>query len=202
MIKSILALVLSASICVASRADAADLYEPGFEGTWTGALRMLDPNTHNPMPLNFDMNAPIRVEMSIEFKGGEARVLLKESDGWVEVKPGKFVTLFHKTNGVVAAIESNIAPDQSAGWVETWNFTLTHKDDGSLYAFWVRSVNNYAMPAGSNVSARFFMSAFGELSRSGRTLVGQTQPGASTPSLNCAMTKSICEQGAQVMRPH
>lgn len=49
--------------------------------------------------------------------------------------------------------------------METWNYTLTHKDQKTLYVYFVRAVNNYLRSYDEKMDARFYRSAFGELRR-------------------------------------
>jgi len=84
---------------------------------------------------------------------------------WKEVKPGAFRIATHKTNATVYALDS--ASDVydtsgSGGWVESWTYSLTHKDTGSLYAGYWRAVSNY-LKKPDEKSARFLTAAFGEL---------------------------------------
>jgi hypothetical protein len=152
---------------VFSGALAAD-YDQNFDGTWIGAIRMIDSSLYNPVELPPEASSITArpMELAIEIEGTAARVSYNVGKGWTELKPGAFSVMAHKTNAIVVAIDSNILDDESAGWVETWNLTLTHKDDESLYAYWVRAVNNYNIPAMTNPYARFFLSGFGELAQS------------------------------------
>ena len=144
-------------------------FDPGFDGVWTGAIKIIDTTLYNPTPLPADLKTAVEAmnaEIAIEIKEGAAKVFIKTENGWDEVKRGSFDVVVHRMNAVVAAIDSNIAKNKSSGWVETWNFTLTHKDDKSLYAYWVRAVNNYHLAVGEPY-ARFVVSGVAELVPSG-----------------------------------
>lgn len=142
----------------------ADQYDTDFNGAWRGSLYKIDPQIHsNALP---DISAkPDALEFSIEIRNGTPHIFILHEDRWNAIKPGRFGIATHKTNAIIASIESAISED-GFGWVETWNITLTEKDDGALYAYWVRSVNNPHLPDGSLPDARFFMSRFGTLERS------------------------------------
>jgi len=193
-----LALVLALAVFAAGNASAAS-FDPGFQGTWIGDLIFIDPELTTPIVHPDLPKTEIKVRCAIEVKGDDIRVLtLRNDNSWVEVKPGAFVLMAHKTNAIVAAINSSIALDQSRGWVETWNFTLMHKDDDSLYAYWTRAVTNYHMPAGSDPSARFAFMALGELARSSPVVMGREAFAATAPRAGSPF--GACEKGAEVCR--
>ncbi|MBN1378012.1 MAG: hypothetical protein JXA04_02120 [Gammaproteobacteria bacterium] len=76
----------------------------------------------------------------------------QDTDGNVSLSPVKqdsFKIVQHKTNAIVFAIDSSsdvFDTTGAGGWVETWNITLTKKGESSIYAYHVRSVNNYLIP--------------------------------------------------------
>ncbi len=193
--------VIAGLALAASNASAVN-YEPGFDGTWIGVLNIIEPEIYNPMPLPPETGSSRTIELAIEIDGTDARVFYNDEKGWKEVKSGAFTTVIHKTNAVVAAIDSNIARDSSIGWVETWNLTLTHKDDGSLYAYWVRAVNNYNVAAMTDPNARFFFSGFGELTLS-PSISGPGRFSVSENKRNehCLPLDTYCGAGAPVNLP-
>lgn len=139
------------------------LYMGGFNGTWVGKLRVVD-----PAAVDSTVGAGTagkEFEYAIVVSGTSAKTYFRKDGSWEEIKPGAFHVAAHKTNAIVYAIDS--ASDVydssgSGGWVETWNFTLTHKNSTMLYVAWTRSVNNY-LKKPSEHGARFFIVAFGEM---------------------------------------
>jgi hypothetical protein len=165
LIRTVAALAALAPAMTSGEAQAGK-FDPSFDGAWSGTVKLIDPNTYNPVPVVTDPSKPWQdLELAIEIEGQTARVYVRNNDKLTEVKPGAFGAATHRTNAIVAASDSALAPDQTAGWVETWNLTLTHKDDDALYVFWMRAANNYHLPAMSNESARFFAVGSGELTR-------------------------------------
>ncbi len=139
------------------------LYMGGFNGTWVGKLTTIDPAAYDD---KIGSGTPGQAgEFAIVVSGTSAKVYIRRQDAWSEVKPGAFRVAAHKTTAVIYAIDS--ASDVfdktgSGGWVETWNFTLTHKTTTVLYVARWRAVNNY-LKKPSEDSARFFTASFGEL---------------------------------------
>lgn len=142
----------------------AELYMGGFEGTWVGKLRSVDGAAIDSKVGTG--KAGDLFEIALVVAGGAVRVLYRDKAGkWSEVKPGAFRIAAHKTNATVFATDS--ASDiydktGSGGWVESWTFTLSHKDRDTLYAGFTRAVNNYLEDAAKE-NARFFSVRFGEL---------------------------------------
>jgi hypothetical protein len=142
-----------------------DLYMGGFEGIWAGKLRTIDPAAFHATVGSGKPGTDW--EHAIIVSGSSVKIMFRV-DGtkpWKEVKPGTFRIVTHKTNATVYAIDS--ASDVydtsgSGGWVESWTYSLTHKDSGSLYAGFWRAVSNYLRKPDEK-SARFFGAAFGEL---------------------------------------
>jgi hypothetical protein len=65
---------------------------------------------------------------------------------WREIKSEQFNFYRHNSKAVLYAIDS--AADVydktgKGGWVEAWNFSLTHKDKKHLYAYFIKNVINY-----------------------------------------------------------
>jgi hypothetical protein len=169
MLRKTIVAAFGALFATAPVATRAANFDPGFDGAWAGVIKIIDTTLYNPTPLPADLKTAVETmksEIAIEIDQGAARVYIKTETGWDEVKQGSFDVVIHKTNAVVAAITANIAKDKSAGWVETWNFTLTRKDDKALYAYWVRVVNNYHLAVGEPY-ARFMVSGVAELVASG-----------------------------------
>ncbi len=172
-------------------AGAAEI-ETDFNGTWRGEFQKIDPLIHNSALPDLT-EIPEFIDFAIEISGDTTRVYIVEDGAWREVKPGSFGSVTHRTNAIVAATDSFFSADGQSGWVETWNFTLTMKDDDSLYAYWVRAVNNPHLKDGSSPDARFMMSRFGALQRSDPVLgKNSIQVTAETPDLICWQANSVC----------
>jgi hypothetical protein len=141
-----------------------DLYFGGFNGTWEGAIptRAIDQKT-------FDFKGePLNWRYRLIINGTTVHVFYKSENksGWSEVKPNKFQAAIHKTNAIVYAIDSAgdvMDKTGSGGWVETWNFTLTHRDKDTLYVLFTRAVNNYLEPLTKD-NARFIYAGAGQFS--------------------------------------
>lgn len=152
-----------------------DLYMGGFEGTWTGTLQWISPNAHEQskfLTANWlSDHESMQIKLIVHKKS--ANVFLKYKGEWREIMPGKFTIESHKTNAVVYAFNSSDdIKDMSGkgGWVETWSFTLTHKDKNRLFAYQIKSVNNYLSPydrkdSNGTIIGRYFRSSFGELEK-------------------------------------
>lgn len=185
---SMLLVCIAASIGVASAED----YATDFNGTWRGSFQKVDPNLQsNALP---DVtNHPEYLEFAIEISESSTRVYIQWDNAWQEIKPGSFGSLTHKTNAIIAATDSRFSQDGKIGWVETWNFTITAKDSDSLYAYWVRAVNNPHLVDGSSQDARFILSRFGTLQRS-EPVSGSNVIQASTaaPGSDCLQSHLIC----------
>ncbi len=135
----------------------------GFNGTWVGKLRIVDPAAVDGTVGSG--TAGKEYEYAVVVAGASAKVYSRKDGSWDEIKPGAFHVAAHKTNAIVYAIDSSTDvydSSGSGGWVETWNFTVTHKNTTTLYAAWTRSVNNY-LKKPSDRAARFFVVAFGEM---------------------------------------
>jgi hypothetical protein len=160
-------LLLSAALVLLSATFgySEDLYYGGYDGMWQGSLKI-----HGLDLTTFDETQKSSSEMDfrLQIKGATVRVFTKGND-WDEVKNGQFRIVVHKTSAVVYAADSaNDVYDKtgSGGWVESWNFSATHKDVDTIYVAWVRSVNNYLRPPWrERRGVPFFISGFGEMTR-------------------------------------
>jgi hypothetical protein len=171
---------------------AAEDYNTDFNGTWRGSLQRIDTQIHsNALP---DLTEhPDLIEFAIEISAGAPSVYIFQEGAWMEVKPDRFGLAVHKTNAILASMDSSFAEDSSYGWVETWNITLTEKEPGTLYAYWVRAVSNPNLPDGSDLSARFFMSRFGTLERSDPIAgANALQASAKVVSSSCMQSEIVC----------
>ena len=109
-----------------------ELYYGGFRGKWEGQLRLIDPNAYHS-EIGGGTAGQV-FEASFEVSGEKVRVFWGKHR--TEVKPGSFHLTTHKTNAIVYAMDSAadvMDKTGSGGWVETWTFTITHKDRNSLY---------------------------------------------------------------------
>jgi len=163
--KITIALAILLSLAVVHESRSQDLYLGGFNGTWEGTLarRKLDLKT---FALQGD---PSEWRLRLVISGTTARVFYfdKQTNEWSEIKSNEFRIATHKTNAIVYATDS--AEDVmdrtgSGGWVETWNFTLTHKDKDTLNVSLTQAVNNYLEPLTKD-SARIIYTGFGEILR-------------------------------------
>ena len=68
----------------------------------------------------------------------------------------------HRTNAVVVAIDSG--NDNDGMWVQTYNFSVTLKDQNTLITNWYNVVNNTGIPL-SSATSKFTGAAAGELTR-------------------------------------
>ncbi|MGH7982695.1 MAG: hypothetical protein ACREFF_06055 [Candidatus Udaeobacter sp.] len=144
-------------------ASTEDLYYGGYDGTWEGKLQgyRIDLAT-------FEQHSGGTMHVRLQIAGTQVRVFTKSGEDWSETKGKKFRMTIHKTNAVFYAIDSSsdvYDKTGSGGWVETWNFTATHKSVDTLYIAWIRSVNNYLRPPWQEKpGVPFMLSAFGEMS--------------------------------------
>lgn len=155
-----------------------DLYYGGFNGSWIGKLELQNPDSNNyPYVLyRFEDKKKYTVgqELKIDINNENVRVFEKKGDQWDEVKTGQFNIYNHKTDAVIFAMTSSLdVYDKTGrgGWVETWNFVLSHKDKETIFIHFVRSVNNYLFPYNKKNEqgeyiGRFLISSFGELKKS------------------------------------
>jgi hypothetical protein len=133
-------------------------YYGGFDGTWEGKMKFLG---SYPDPRS---QAAEFSERRLIIKGENVHVYTKPDANWVDSKPGAYRIFTSKTNAVIFAIDSG------AAWVETWNYTITHKGRDDLFVYAVRSVNNFEETADFKnaegiIIGRFFQARFGEMVR-------------------------------------
>jgi hypothetical protein len=151
---------------------ADDPYYGGFDGRWEGTLRFVPAEAYDP-EIGY---ATESARYAFAIKGDTVSVYSNDGTGWEESMPGNFRIAMHKTNGVIFAHHSSI-DDKSGktyGWVETWNFTFTHKDENSLYVLFTRAVNNLGVPydyRAQGARGRMLTIAHGEFVRAGSVTV-------------------------------
>lgn len=147
-----------------------DRYYGGFDGRWEGQM------SHISLPAFDNPKAQDYADAGIAFtiNGRSVKVYFKSppNGSWSELKPGGFQILVHKTNAIIFSITSSEDINDSTGsggWVETWSFTLTHKDENGLYVVATRAVNDYLRPYdhvyANGGRARLFRLYSGELSK-------------------------------------
>ena len=177
IIKAILAgaiILCSASFAAAQTSDekrTVDFYN-GFLGRWEGQLSATASEVFNSRsPEEIAAEGPIApISFAFTITASSVKVFTKAKAGeWTEAKAGNFRLLTGSTNAVLFAITSGGGDD---GWVETWNFTITHKERDSLDVVWTRAVNNFSHSSdykkkltGGYESGRFFSVRYGEMTR-------------------------------------
>lgn len=87
---------------------------------------------------------------------------MRQDGRWEEVKPGRFQLAGHRTNALVAAIDS--ARHSGGTWVESWAFNLIVMDTNRMQVLFSRQVNNMQLPT-SRTDATFAVLGYGELTR-------------------------------------
>lgn len=182
----------SISILMIMSTAHAENFQFDFDGTWSGKLQKIEP-VQEISTLATSPQIPEFIDYAIEISGDKIQVYLNFNGVWSEVKPQSFGSVTHKTNAVIAAMDSAFSQDGQVGWVETWNFTLTAKDNDSLYAYWVRAVNNPYLDDESHPDARFMMSRIGVLQRSEPVMaVNALQVKANAPDTECRQADIVC----------
>jgi hypothetical protein len=166
-------LCLAILLLVPVRAMAQeDPYYGGFDGRWEGSATFIPAEAFDPV--HGVTGETGRYAFSI--KGDSVSVYYNDGKGWQEAMPGGFRIVTHKTNGIIFGHTSRV-DDKSGktyGWVETWNFTFTHKDETSLYVLLTRAVNNLGLPYDyrtQDARGRMFTIARGEFARTGNVTV-------------------------------
>jgi len=173
------AILLAAFVLVweSATADAQkrnpDFYN-GFIGRWEGDFRPVPSQVFSPRPPDAPApnteNPPV-TQMAFSISASSVQVYTRPVNGtWHEIKSGNWRMLTGLTNAVVFSITSG--EDADGGWVETWNYTITHKERDSLQVVMTRAVNNFNKPSdylektNEGVSpGRFFRILYGEMTR-------------------------------------
>jgi hypothetical protein len=126
-----------------------------FDGVWAGTI-VIDKEA-----LLVASSTPAEgLPMRIEIHDAVVRVFIKEGDAFVEVKPGLFHIAPVEANAVIFATEASY----TAGWVESWAFVVTQKDDHTLIVEYSRLVNNVGAPS-SDPDSKFGTRGVGEFVR-------------------------------------
>lgn len=100
-----------------------------FGGEWRGKLQPLHGAHLDPRDWNLELRFFIR--------GDDAQVFIRRGSQWQEVKPGKFRFSQLKSNAVI------YSTDSGDGWVESWVFSLSKRDEESVFVYGNRIINNY-----------------------------------------------------------
>ena len=74
-----------------------------------------------------------------------ARVFMKSSSGWAEVKPGKFNLSVLDQTAILSALDSGW--DFEGKWIESWSIQLLRSSSDSATASFFRTVNNVHIPS-------------------------------------------------------
>ncbi len=133
---------------------AADL--GSLDGVWEGDLGAVNvPGAIGP---------PRLYTVRIVISGANASVFAHDVTGgpFQEVKHGAFHVTRLGPNGIVYAVDSG--GDADGTWVETWNFTVTLKQNDKLIINLCRMVNNIDLPTSVKYS-KFTENEAGELTR-------------------------------------
>jgi len=161
---AVLAIVFAASSTMPASANLATHPEqepaPGsqkivpFDGVWEGSI-FFDKEAFLAPTSTPAEGAPMRIEIH----GPVVRVFAKEVGGdFEEVKPGLFHIAPVSTNAVIFATQDEA---MSSGWVESWVFVVTQKDEHTLVVEYSRLVNNVETPP-SDPQSKFGTRGVGE----------------------------------------
>lgn len=167
--------IIGGSISNAQTDDAQrtiDFYN-GFDGRWEGAFKREPSQVFDPLfptEAPADPTNPPVTNTAFTINKNSAQVYLKDGAFWNEIKAGGFRFLASGTNAVLFSITGNVSNTPTGSWVETWNFTITHKDRDSLQVVVVRAVNNFTHPSdylseNGKTPGRFFHQLYGEMTR-------------------------------------
>ena len=120
-------------------------------GEWQGRLQPIHGQHLDPR----DWKLPLRFYI----RGDRAQVFIDRGGQWQEVKPGKFKVSQHKSNAVIHSIDSG------SGWVESWIFSISRRDEDSIFVYGNRIINNFKQPA-ANKHSRITYAASSVFTRS------------------------------------
>ena len=126
-----------------------------LNGTWEGSLTPVN------APAFYEWTEPYVFRIVISENNAQVFRSTKGA-AFKEVKPGAFHIMQHRTNAVVVAIDSG--NDNDGMWVQTYNFSVTLKDQNTLITNWYNVVNNTGIPL-SSATSKFTGAAAGELTR-------------------------------------
>ncbi len=163
----LLVVILSLLGCSSNKAikENPEFYLGGFDGVFVGDIQQLKGN-------GYPFIAPGEHKLSFMLVIRDDEVSIRTGTPGKDLKKVNFENLHiikHKTNAVIYTQESegdNYNEEDKGDWVETWNMTLTRKDENSIYIYLVRVVNNFRLAPETNTdekTGRFFYSWSGEL---------------------------------------
>jgi hypothetical protein len=165
MVKRFLLAAIFSIVGSVAAFSQTDLYKSGFDGRWEGTLKYVSPESYDKT----HGNVPSNTEFAFTVNGKSAKVFYRLDTGeWHEAKPGTFSFVAYKTNAIILSMNSDGIGGNPGSWVETWNFTITHKDNDSLYVIFSRAVNNFREEPNfddGKSRGRWFAIAFGEFAR-------------------------------------
>lgn len=165
-----LAAILSLTACTSTIKkpdENSKLYMGGFDGVWVGNLKGIKGNGY-PFIATGEEEFAIMLIIKDDHVSVTTTPKGKKPN---TIKEGKFKIIKHKTNAIIYAQDSEsekFNAEDNGEWVETWNMTLTHKEENSIYVYYVRSVNNFLLAHDTNTDSkadRFFYSATAELTK-------------------------------------
>lgn len=163
----LLAVILSLYGCASKKVteEKPEFYLGGINGVFVGDLQQV-----KGIGYPFVATGSHQLSMMLVISDDDVSVYTGTPEKDLkEVKFEKFNITRHKTNAVIYAQDSEskkLNEEDTGEWVETWNITLTRKNDGAVYVYLVRAVNNFLLAPEIHTdeeTARFFYSWSGEL---------------------------------------
>lgn len=159
---------LSACATTSKNIGKNEFYLGGYDGIWVGDMEQIKGSGYP-----FVAEGKHRFSIMLIIRDETVKVYTQPKESPLkEIKAASgFKILKHKTNAIIYSqdSESDAYNEKDTGdWVETWNMTLTKKDDSSLYIYHVRAVNNFKNPPDHHINesmGRFFFSFSGELKK-------------------------------------
>jgi hypothetical protein len=129
-----------------------------LDGAWEGTLHDIAGRGLDVVP-----NQPPGV-FRIFLQDEIVQIFIRESDAFVEVKPGRFTVQRRGSNAIISSIDNDPGSPLGSSWVETWTFAVTLKDTNTLIVNYLRVVNNNQLEATVD-GARFTLMRTGEFQR-------------------------------------
>ena len=153
--------LFAASACAAALTPAASYGAVGdaLDGLWQGALT---PVEGSELLTDSQEWQPFRIIID----GAAVQVFLRNEEGgaFEEIKPGAFVIRRVGNSAIVSAIDASPRVPVGQGWVESWSFALTLKEENVMTCLFMRQVNNHQLRHGEP-GATFSVVLTGELQR-------------------------------------
>jgi hypothetical protein len=137
-----------------AQTQAATQVHP-FDGRWEGTI-VFDKEAI----LSATGTPAAGILMRIEVHDSVVRAFINDGNGYSEVMPGMFHIAPVSANAVIYATEASA----SDGWVESWVFLVTQKDEQTLLVEYSRLVNNIGTPL-SDPNSKFGTRGMGEFRR-------------------------------------